>query len=119
MKLNPRTLFRTVAVAEAVSWAGLLVAMYVKYGPAKDPSFVRIFGSVHGAVFIAFVLTVLFVRTRFRWNFTTFMLAGLSSIPPFCTLLFEVMAERRGLLKVQAATRTEADQDSALVAASS
>ena len=31
VSLNPRTLFRTVAIAEAFSWAGLLVGMLFKH----------------------------------------------------------------------------------------
>ncbi|WP_137123046.1 DUF3817 domain-containing protein [Segeticoccus rhizosphaerae] len=98
MKLNTRTLFRTVAFAEALSWAALLIGMYFKYGPAGNPLGVQIFGMVHGIVFIAYVLTVFWARGKFGWSFKTFVLAGLSSIPPFCTAVFEVIADRKGLL---------------------
>ena len=119
MTISPRTLFRTVAFAEAVSWAGLLFAMFLKYGPADNPTPVRIFGSIHGAVFICFVLSVLYVRTKFRWNLTTFVVAGLSSIPPFCTVLFEVLADRRGLLTAPSVDQSPAGRDTTSVAASS
>jgi integral membrane protein len=98
VKLNARTLFRTVAFAEALSWAGLLIGMYFKYGPADNPVGVKIFGMVHGIVFIGYLLTVLLVREKFGWSAKTFVLAGLSSIPPFCTAVFEVVADRKGLL---------------------
>ncbi len=101
MKLDPRTLFRIIAFAEAVSWACLLIAMYVKYGPADNPIGVQIFGMIHGVLFLCYLATVLYVRGRFNWNAKVFVLAGLSGIPPFCTALFEVLADRRGLLTEQ------------------
>lgn len=111
MNFNARSLFRTVAFAEALSWAGLLIAMYVKYGPAQNPTGVRIFGMIHGIIFIGYVLTVLLVRERFAWSPKTFILAGLSSIPPFCTAVFEVLADRRGLLTETTATTSRGDAD--------
>lgn len=98
MHVNARALFRTIAIAEAVSWAGLLIGMFFKYGPAHNPARVRVFGAIHGGVFVCYVLTVLLMRSRFRWDFRTFILAGLASIPPFFTAWFEVWADRAGLL---------------------
>ncbi|WP_246136448.1 DUF3817 domain-containing protein [Leekyejoonella antrihumi] len=98
MKLDPRNVFRTIAFAEAVSWACLLIAMYIKYGPADNPTGVKIFGMIHGILFLSYLATVLFVRDRFRWSAKTLVLAALSAIPPFCTAVFEVLADRRGLL---------------------
>ena len=115
MTFDARTLFRTVAFAEAVSWAALLVSMYVKYGPADNPTFVSVFGMVHGIVFLGYVGTVLLVRERFGWDVRTFLLAGLSSVPPFCTALFEVLADRRGLLVERTGpARARADENASV-----
>ena len=47
--------FRLVALAEAVSWVGLLTGMYFKYlGSPRTEIGVKVFGMVHGLVFIAF-----------------------------------------------------------------
>ena len=53
--LAPRTVapaFRIVAVAEALSWAGLLAGMFVKYVLGTSEVGVQIFGPIHGGVFV-------------------------------------------------------------------
>ena len=98
-KLDPRTLFRAVAIAEALSWAGLLVGMYLKWVVVSTEIGVKIFGPIHGIIVIAYLFTVLYVRSRFRWNVWTFLLAVMASVPPFATIIFGVWADRRGLLE--------------------
>ncbi|WP_431957522.1 DUF3817 domain-containing protein [Nocardia lijiangensis] len=91
--------FRFFAVLEALSWLGLLVGMAFKYIPdAGNEIGVKIFGPVHGAIFILFVLTSLLAARELNWNWKTTVLALLSSIPPFCTVIFEVWAVRTGKL---------------------
>ncbi|MGH3747239.1 MAG: DUF3817 domain-containing protein, partial [Micromonosporaceae bacterium] len=53
------TLFRIAAVAEAVSWLGLLTGMFFKYVAVHDELGVKIFGPIHGALFLAYCLAVL------------------------------------------------------------
>ena len=53
---DPATLFRRVAVAEAVTWALLLTGMFLKYVTETTELGVRVFGMVHGVVFIAYCL---------------------------------------------------------------
>ncbi|QGK71142.1 DUF3817 domain-containing protein [Allosaccharopolyspora coralli] len=99
----PRTYgewFRVAAVAEALSWAGLLVAMAFKYG-LDMPLGVTIFGWIHGAVFTAYLVTTFVVFSPLRWSFGVLVLAGLASIPPLVTVWFERWARRRGLLEVR------------------
>ena len=98
-KLNPRILFRTIAIAEAVSWAGLLVGMYFKWIAQSTEVGVKAFGPIHGTVFMVYVLTVLSVRRSFRWDVRTFLLAGFAALPPFATLVFEIWADRRAMLE--------------------
>jgi len=95
--------FRTVAIAEAFSWAGLLVAMVFKYALGM-PAGVTVLGWVHGLVFTAFVVTCLVIFSPLRWSFGALVLALVSSVPPLATVLFERWASRRGLLEV---TETE------------
>lgn len=98
MALSPLRLFRTVAVAEAVTWALLLVGMYLKYVTETTDRAVSVFGMLHGVVFIAYGLTALVVAVDQRWSAGRTALALLASIPPFFTVLFDVLAERRGAL---------------------
>ena len=96
--LTPRSLFRSLAVAEAITWAGLLLGMFLKYVTETTELGVRIFGMVHGVVFIAYCLVTLIVAIDQRWSPTRTVLGLVAAVPPFATLLFEVYADRRGLL---------------------
>lgn len=95
-----RTWFRIIAIAEAVSWLGLLIAMGFKWIPEPNhDDAVRIPGMIHGMVFLAYVVTCFVARSKFGWTIKTTLLALAASIPPFFTVLFEVLADRRGLLR--------------------
>ncbi len=98
-----RTIFRIVAIAEAVSWALLLAAMFAKYVTESEPfgipeGGVPVAGAVHGGVFIAFVITSLVAWRRFGWSLKVLVVALVSAVVPFATYVFEVGADRRGLL---------------------
>jgi integral membrane protein len=91
--------FRLVALAEAVSWVGLLVGMYFKYlGTPRTEIGVKIFGPVHGAVFIAFVLAAVLAGLAYRWSAGTWLLALLASFLPFGTVIFLIWADRSAKL---------------------
>ena len=87
--MNPRTAataFRVVAVAEALSWLGLLIGMFVKYVPETTELGVKVFGPIHGAVFVAYVVVALLTARVLRWSLGTTVLALLASVPPFATV---------------------------------
>jgi integral membrane protein len=90
--------FRFVAVAEAISWAGLLISMFFKYGPTHNPVGVQIFGMIHGLIFIAYVVITFVTARALKWSLPVTLWGLVSSIPPFCTAVFEVVAVRMGLL---------------------
>jgi integral membrane protein len=89
-------LFRTVAFAEAVTWAGLLSGMFLKYVTETTELGVRIFGMLHGVVFIAYCLTTLAVAVDRRWSASRTAVGLLSAVPPFVTVWFERHVESRG-----------------------
>jgi integral membrane protein len=96
-------MFRTVAIAEALSWALLLAAMLCKWILKSEPfglheGGVPVAGPIHGVIFVLYVVTSIVAARTFRWKATTTLLALASSIPPFCTYWFEVVADRKGLL---------------------
>ena len=93
-------LFLVVATAEAVSWAGLLIGMYVKYFTDGGERGVQIFGPIHGGVFVAYVVLALLVARVQRWSVLVTLVALVCSIPPFATLLFEWWAARTGRLRL-------------------
>ena len=99
--MNPRTAataFRIVAVAEALSWIGLLIGMYVKYVPETTELGVKIFGPIHGGIFVAYVVVAVLTARVLKWSMATTALALVASIPPLATILFERRATRAGLL---------------------
>jgi integral membrane protein len=96
--MQPLTLFRRLAFAEALTWALLLLGMFLKYVSGTTELGVRVFGMAHGVVFIAYCLTAVFVAVNQRWSFGTLLLALVSAVPPFMTVWFDRRAERRGQL---------------------
>ena len=91
-------LFRTVAIAEAVSWTGLLIGMFFKYVAVGDDIGVNIFGPIHGALFVAYVAIAIAIARPMRWSTRTLVVALVASIPPLATLWFERHATRTGRL---------------------
>ncbi|RKS68590.1 integral membrane protein [Motilibacter peucedani] len=90
--------FRIAAVAEACSWAALLIGMFFKYVVVKNQVGVQVFGPIHGAFFIAYVVSTLLVARAHRWSAGVTVVGLLASIPPFGTLVFERWAARNGRL---------------------
>ncbi len=95
---TPRRLFRALAVAEAITWALLLTGMFLKYVTETTELGVRVFGMVHGVVFIAYCLVTVLVAVDQRWSLGRLVLGLAAAVPPFATLPFERYADRRGLL---------------------
>ena len=99
--------FRLVALAEAVSWVGLLVGMYFKYlGSPRTEIGVKVFGMAHGLVFIAFVITALMAGLAYKWGALTWLLALLGSIVPLGSVIFLIWADRTAKLSAGVAPVT-------------
>ncbi|MCV7217121.1 DUF3817 domain-containing protein [Mycobacterium crocinum] len=99
--------FRLVALAEAVSWVGLLVGMYFKYlGSPRTEIGVKVFGMAHGLVFIAFVITALLAGLAYKWGAFTWLLALLGSIVPLGSVIFLIWADRTAKLGAGVASVT-------------
>jgi integral membrane protein len=99
--VTPRTAataFRIVAVAEALSWLGLLAGMYVKWIAGTTEVGVQVFGPIHGGVFVVYCLVALVAARVLRWSPGTVLLALAASVPPFATVVFERWAVRTGRL---------------------
>lgn len=81
--------FRMVAIAEGISFLILLlIAMPLKY-MFDIPQAVKIFGWVHGALFIAFFYFAFEVFTSFKKEFLWLGKAFLASVIPFGTFAFD------------------------------
>jgi integral membrane protein len=91
-------IFKVLAVAEAFSWAALLLGMFLKWVLRTTELGVQIAGPIHGALFIGYVIAALVLWKLQKWPIGVAVFAGLSAIFPFATLLFERWASARGLL---------------------
>jgi integral membrane protein len=96
--MTPIKVFRGVAVAEAFTWAGLLVGMFLKRVTHTTELGVQVGGMLHGVVFIAFCLVTVVVAVDQRWSRGRLLLGLASAVPPFLTVWFDRYAEKRGLL---------------------
>ena len=81
-RLTPRSLFRSLAVAEAITWAGLLAGMFLKYVTETTELGVQVFGMVHGVVFIAYCLVTVLVAIDHRGAKTRPVRGLGAAVPP-------------------------------------
>ncbi|MHA7142509.1 DUF3817 domain-containing protein [Arthrobacter sp. Bz4] len=96
--MSPRILFRTVAVAEALTWAFLLLAMFLKYVTQTTEALISPAGGIHGFVFLMFVVVTIFVWVNQRWSPKVGLLGLLSAVVPLASVVFDQTMERRGKL---------------------
>lgn len=94
---TPLTLFRTLAIAEAISWTLLIAGLIVRATTGWAPA-VTIGGGIHGFVFLSYGATVVLVALNNRWKAWPTAIALLSAIVPYATIPAEVWFHRRGLL---------------------
>jgi integral membrane protein len=86
--------FRWVAFMEGISFVLLLfVAMPLKYWVGL-PLAVRIVGSMHGLLFVAFVGALFRAAVERQWPVRRWALAFLSSLVPFGTFAFDRSLKR-------------------------
>ena len=96
--MSPKPLFRALALAEAVTWTILIVAMSLKYAAGVDAA-VLVGGSIHGFVFLAYAFSAVLVGVNQRWNLGLIAFAVLTAIVPYATIPFESWLMRRGHLE--------------------
>ncbi|MFD4421217.1 DUF3817 domain-containing protein [Agromyces sp. NPDC058484] len=95
--MSPKRLFRTLALAEAVTWTILIVAMILKYAAGVDAA-VLVGGSIHGFVFLAYAFQAVLVGVNQRWSVGLIAFAVLTAIVPYATIPFELWLMGRGRL---------------------
>ncbi len=96
--MSPRTFYRTIATAEAVTWTLLIVGMILKYGVKVGDWPVSIGGFVHGLVFIAYVVTAVLIGLNQRWRKGLIVVAAATSVIPYLTIPFDRWLEKKGML---------------------
>jgi len=75
--------FRRIAVVEAISFLVLLGFSYLKNFQDGSESAVMIIGSIHGLLFVAYVVVALSIRDEMGWSNKTLGLVLLGAVVPF------------------------------------
>ena len=89
--------FRRTAIAEGISFVVLLfIAMPLKYF-AGMPLAVTIVGSLHGVLFIAFIIIAREVKVDLKKNMRWLIRAFIASILPFGTFIMDKQWKKEGL----------------------
>jgi len=81
--------FKAVAIAEGISYLLLLgIAMPLKY-LMDMPLAVRVAGSIHGFLFILYVLVLLQTAMKLKWSFSKIVLGFFASLLPFAPFFLD------------------------------
>lgn len=96
--MSPRTLFRSFAVAEVVTWTLLIVGMLLKYALRVTDVGVSIAGPIHGFVFLAYLVAGVVVAVNQRWSAGVTLLALASAVVPYASVPVERWIDCTGRL---------------------
>lgn len=99
MRVSPKNLYGIVAVAETVTWTGLIAAMIARYGFSTDGPWFFWAGISHGTVFLAYCTVAVLVGWNQRWSLGRVLVALLTAIPPYATIPFDRALVNRHLLE--------------------
>lgn len=94
---TPHSLFRLVAIAEAVTWT-LLIAALITRATTGWALGVSIAGGIHGFVFLGYAATAILVCLNNRWRAGETVVALVSAVIPYVTIPTELWLRRRGRL---------------------
>jgi len=93
----PLTLFRTLAIAEAISWT-LLIGGLILRAVTGEPLWVTVGGGIHGFVFLSYGATAILVAKNQRWGAWPATVAIASAVIPYATIPTELWLHRSGRL---------------------
>jgi len=97
--MSPRTLFRSFAVAEVITWTLLIVGMLLKYAVRVTDVGVSVAGPIHGFVFLAYLVAGVVVAVNQRWSAGVTLLALASAVVPYASVPVERWIDRTGRLR--------------------
>lgn len=95
------SVFTASARFEAITWAGLLIGMFLKYVTETTDLGVWLFGRLHGAAFLIYFFVSIIAAIRLRWPWWCGLLAVLAAIPPLVTFPLELWFRHRGMLSAR------------------
>ena len=93
MFTTPKSLFRTLAIAEVISWTLLITGVILRATTGWALG-VTIGGGIHGFIFLSYGATALLVAIHQRWSVGVAIVAIVSAIVPYATLPVEIWLQR-------------------------
>lgn len=105
---TPRSLYRTLAIAEAVSWTLLITGLILRATTGWALG-VTIGGGIHGFVFLSYGATAVLLAKHQRWSAWPTIVAIVSTLIPYATIPAEIWLQRTG--RLEGAWRLEAGDD--------
>jgi integral membrane protein len=89
-------LFRLAAFGEAFGWTLLICSIVFKHYVTPGNNIpIDIAGQIHGTIFLIYIAAVMVLHPSLRWSPKRTLIAGLLSVPPYGTLVFEQWEARR------------------------
>lgn len=89
-------MFRAAAIAESIGWTililGILTEQYITPGNHAP---VRVAGRIHGTLFLIYIAAAAALSPSMGWSLKRATAAGIASVPPYGSLIFEQWAAHR------------------------
>jgi integral membrane protein len=95
--MTPNTLFRAVAIAEAITWTLLITALILRATTGFALG-VTLAGGIHGFVFLGYGATAVLLAVHQRWHPGVAATAIVSAVIPYATIPVELWLSRSGRL---------------------
>ena len=89
-------LFKLAAFGEAVGWSLLISGLLIKhFWTPKSNIPVLLAGQTHGILFLIYIAASLVLAPSLSWSARRTIGAGLCSVPPYGSLIFELWAAHK------------------------
>jgi integral membrane protein len=83
-------LFRLAAFGEAFGWTLLISSLVFQHYVTPGNNIpIDIAGQIHGTIFLVYIAAVVILHPSLSWSPKRTLIAGLVSVPPYGTLVFE------------------------------
>lgn len=112
--------FRVAAIGESLGWSLLIAGLIDRYYDLPGNTIaIPIAGQIHGMIFVSYFITLILLYPSLQWTRTRSLIALLSGIPPYGSLLFEIVENRKriALIKNQISVSVLVQRDNQLLAA--
>jgi integral membrane protein len=84
-------LFRLAAFGEALGWSLLIIGILIDQTSVSWHEIpVKITGQLHGIFFLVYLAAALVLSPSLGWSWLRAIFAGIASVPPYGSLLFEM-----------------------------